>query len=873
VSLRIPSHQQIAEQIEGVLQRSPEARLIGIRSPGRRPWPESIERGGKRFRVVWSDSALELRDQLSRDAEGDRLVVLTSLPDQALGADLLARFPRARLLQPDSWQMVRGAFQARDIDPRLGGEEWLADLLVEHAPAEGYPPVPGGVLDADTAWRHLLARAIGFEAPRPDVESLLAWTLDEAGIDRFLALPDDVRSHITKHLVDVGGGSTALVVGAIGAGHGPTAVSLGLVMDVVLADKQEPELRDAAVRLEPVFGCRIDREMGLRFADAAKRIVGRVDRPTAESCQSRAGEWLERLHIEAFARLSDYVSIGFDQRLMDAAEGLSSTIQGSAPLSTAEAAVAAVLRHEQARLDVKRAERARMALRLARWLASAESSTTGWTDAATSYAREGAFVDLARGILFDGDPRADVAAVYGTITTRATERRERENEAFARMLQSWNGRLASESAVVPVEHFLDQVLAPVARLSSVLLIVFDGLSCAVYRQLYNDLTREGWIELIPEGRGEPPPLIATLPSLTQISRNSLFSGRLARGRASDECNAFAKHAALVACSRAGRPPLLFHKGLLGSAVALAEDVRAAIAEPQQRIVGVVHNVVDAQLDGSDQLDVDWSLEELRFARSLLRGARDAGRVVVLASDHGHILDHGTTYYPAEGGARWRRADGEVRPFECTFEGERVLTPDGSRRVVVPWSESVRYSSKSRGYHGGATLQELVAPLAVMSIGTALPGWCEAPPVQPIWWEQSIPTQIPMLKTKRRPAKRSNGHPELFEQPPQIVARSWIERLIASSTYRAQKQLAGRVAPRDEEIMRLLKALDERGGRLSQTALAQALRQPVVRISGLVSAAARVLNVDQSRILHFDRASQTVTLDKSLLERQFELGKV
>jgi hypothetical protein len=72
---------------------------------------------------------------------------------------------------------------------------------------------------------------------------------------------------------------------------------------------------------------------------------------------------------------------------------------------------------------------------------------------------------------------------------------------------------------------------------------------------------------------------------------------------------------------------------------------------------------------------------------------------------------------------------------------------------------------------------------------------------------------------------------------------------------------------------LLQALDKRGGRLSQTALAQALRQPVVRMGGLVSAAARVLNVDQSRVLHLDRVSQTITLEKSLLERQFELGKV
>ena len=125
MSIRVPSPKQIAEQVDGVLQRSPEARLIGIRSPARRAWPEIIDRGGQRFRLLWSESGLDLRDRLAGlDGEEDRLVVLTSLSDEALGTDLLARFEKARLLQPNSWEMLRAAFQARDVDPRLGDEEW-----------------------------------------------------------------------------------------------------------------------------------------------------------------------------------------------------------------------------------------------------------------------------------------------------------------------------------------------------------------------------------------------------------------------------------------------------------------------------------------------------------------------------------------------------------------------------------------------------------------------------------------------------------------------------------------------------------------------------------------------------------------------------
>jgi hypothetical protein len=134
-------------------------------------------------------------------------------------------------------------------------------------------------------------------------------------------------------------------------------------------------------------------------------------------------------------------------------------------------------------------------------------------------------------------------------------------------------------------------------------------------------------------------------------------------------------------------------------------------------------------------------------------------------------------------------------------------------------------------------------------------------------------QAPLGEPKRRPAKVSGRQAELFEGLEPVAARTWIDRLFASPTYAAQKRLAGRVAPRDEDVARLLQVLDQRGGRLSETALAQALRQPAIRMSGLVSAAARVLNVDQSRILHLDRVSHTVTLERALLERQFELGKI
>jgi hypothetical protein len=252
------------------------------------------------------------------------------------------------------------------------------------------------------------------------------------------------------------------------------------------------------------------------------------------------------------------------------------------------------------------------------------------------------------------------------------------------------------------------------------------------------LLGEGWIELVPQGRAEPPPVIAALPTVTEVSRASLFSGRLTRGTATSEKVGFAEHPALVQASRANRPPRLFHKAELEDDGALAGELREGIANQAQRVVGVVHNAIDAQLAGSDQLHMRWSLDALRLLRSLLREARDAGRIVVLTGDHGHVVESGTTQRSAPGGDRWRHASSPVAVEEVELHGGRVLAPDNADALVLTWSETIRYSQKRSGYHGGASPQEVVVPLAVLTAGLAPDGWAEAPPVQPPWWEAGEP---------------------------------------------------------------------------------------------------------------------------------------
>jgi len=174
---------------------------------------------------------------------------------------------------------------------------------------------------------------------------------------------------------------------------------------------------------------------------------------------------------------------------------------------------------------------------------------------------------------------------------------------------------------------------------------------------------------------------------------------LRRGQAADEVQGFTTHQRLMDASQPGFPPKLFHKAALegDEDSSLAGDIRQALANRKQRVVGIVINAVDDHLDkGTRSMrsgPCSTSACSNRFwPRPVPRS------LVILLSDHGHILDRQTEYRQATdglvGGARWGRNEGRVR-------GEFAPSSyaDGNR-VVVPWSERLRYGAKKNGYTVG-----------------------------------------------------------------------------------------------------------------------------------------------------------------------------
>ena len=434
---------------------------------------------------------------------------------------------------------------------------------------------------------------------------------------------------------------------------------------------------------------------------------------------------------------------------------------------------------------------------------------------------------------------------------------------------------------MPVEAIIERLVAPLAQQAPVLLLVADGLSYSIFRELCEDLEALGWDEHLA---GPPPTLavgIAALPTITEVSRTSLLSGRLVVGAAPQEKSAFSTHASLVAASRAGTAPIAFHKGDLADSEGLSSVVRDAIASTQQQVVAVVYNAVDDHLSGSNQIHVRWTIDDLRLLGPLLSEARRARRVVIITADHGHVIDAGTVQRGQGDGDRWRLPSGPLDESELLFDGGRVKAAAGNA-VVCAWSEGVRHGAKKNGYHGGVSAQEVVVPLSVFTPhNMPLKGWQVAAAPQPDWWaplESAAPPlapEAPALSRKPpKPKPVAMPQPDLFGGAAPVVAPApgvhWIDAVQASSAYMAQKALAARVAPADADVRALLDALAARGGKLSKAALAQRLGMPAMRISGFVNAAKRVLNVDQAAVLVLDETAGSVELNKELLARQFRV---
>ena len=881
-----PTISQIKAQVAAIRRKVPDAYAIGIHAVGRWTGPSEYRDGEELFRIAQCDSPLALRIALRSDLrDASTTVIVTSLEDRDLDDDIRLRLAKRRLHAIDNWQIVKSLFQAHAIDPRVSRDAWMAEELLRLMPAEGYAPAGGGFLDADRVWSILLRSHCGMATGRPDLVSLLLWVTDQSATTKWRGAPGHVREAAIQWIKQTAGPIAPYILEVVTNHDGADAVAIAVVLDVVFSPEATGKLERGKGKLEERFFNAGFPEAPLRtkWAEAAAEVTRDhlTDRRLRTDVLDRVDAILKEAGALDFAHLSPLSSLGFDQRLRTFASAIQELLSADATASLDHVAAARrkVVEHDRAAAEPRRLARSEMALRLLQWRQAYGSGPSSWrslTEAAQHHEQTGGFVDWARLALRAGDPLRELSAAYSSLLALITTMRDQHAHDFARLLRDWTASGSDLSGIVPVEDILDRVVSRIAKATPVLVIVLDGLSFAVWRELQADLSQYNWSALVPVDDVIPAIGLATVPSVTEASRTTLLTGVLRTGDSGDERHGFESHQSLRASCKSGSPPRLFHKAALTEAgdISLASDVRNAIASPDNRVVGVVVNAIDDHLFKGEQIDVQWTRDQIRVLPSLLHEAAAAHRLVILLSDHGHVLDHGTVGRRVTDGSgeRWRPDDGKQQEGEEVLKGDRLLLAQGNSLIALT-TEGVRYGSKRNGYHGGASPQEMLVPITILgSSNNPLDGWLESPPQSPEWWDLDASARDlapPMIPRPERPA------PELLfadmdrdRVKPNDNVPAWIPALLASTVFKDQKAQAGRTVPSDDDFTELLIALDSRGGRMTAAALARCMSRSVHRLNGLLAVCQRVLNVDGYPVLSRDEASDTIELRPSLAKSQF-----
>ena len=901
----------VRRKVEAWLAENDQQTAIALR--GRPEWTDDpvLTVNNRTVRIVPCPTPLAARAALHDRADTELLVLLTDLTDVDLGDGVLAHVSRCTVRSIDAWDMVRQMFGLETLDPtladkRFGGGSWLAAALTDLAPQEGWPPPAGTVLTRDHALRCLTGQLLGLARDQLDISGLLEWSTHAPAVMDFTRLSADTVAGVTAFLADTAGPAAAAVMAAVRAGHGVDAIALGLVAAALWprsANKSpvDTQIAIARTRLEPLFGgLRLNEAQADALRTAAEAWVDRAahseNRGDAQRALARAETLAADIHATDLMEASELLPTGLVCRLRTLADAIgravdqtavdrtaADTVTPATAVAEAERALAIVEQHRFVEPHIR--DTARMAVRLLRWLSTTDSAPPATLlDAVHRQVRDDAWVDRARLDVFAGSTNPQVTQAYKKLYHAVDARRRAHDEQFAHHLAAAARADSQPGTLLRVEDVLERLVRPILNHGRrVLLVILDGMSTAAATELAESVVRSGaWLELTPAG-GPRTGVLAALPTVTEASRCSLLSGRIAVGRQKEES---------AALQQRFPDSLLLHKAGLraGAGAALDPEVVSAVEDPFVPLVAAVVNTIDDALDRSDPGTIVWSQENINAVRDLLAHAQE--RVVVLVSDHGHVIDRGKdaiTRPSPSSENRWRPAQPAAGDGEIPIAGPRVALGGGT--VVLPWREDIRYGPRKAGYHGGATPAEAVIPLIVLSAGheDAVPGWQGAPVASPTWWREPVTdmatpaTQAPA--TRRKPLPRTDQGPVLFDlnpatvppptgQPPagqSAAHHHLITQLLASEIYTQRN--VGRTRLPNDRVARMLAVLLAGGGRASMETLAADAAVPAHRIAGTVTALRKLLQVEGYAVVELDADGVTVKLDEALLIEQFHLGSL
>lgn len=903
----------IQTQIMAILEEDPQANRVAL------VWPEPLSMLDVRVpikerpvHVVYCPSELAMREALVNHDEAACLVLISKFDEVNLAKDVLARLWKNQPKHISPWRTLQQLVKVKEVDPRLlrNHGRWMATELLQGIDRFKHRITFGEVLDQESAWRALALAFLNYAEPVLDLGSLFKWSLSPTTPEMVKALPKPVRDNLREWLIPALGEFAPVVEHLLLSGQADAIWAVGLACSVMYPPQISSAKSMDAAQLHTGRGRFNERQFtGLNISSAvlarfgseaekaAQGLLQQMEFKAVNAAFGKAEQILASMDFLAAAHISPVLPGSYSLRLAEYAYALERA-QKANDVTIAAAALHALKNHRLATRQSNREQLARadMALRLVAWLINKSDPFGEVSEYIRNYIEHTSFVDWARAKVWSGDVHEELNRVYLRLTERVSAERERQNAAFGQKLEALARGDNLVPTYTPVECALAQVVAPIAEQNPVLLLVLDGMSQAVYRELIEHLNAHSWIEVRATDSANESALIAAFPTVTEVSRCSLLSGALVSGTAADEKKAFAGHPHLKRLASTKFPPTLFHKQELvqpGSG-SLNAEVWNMIAGTEYRILGAVINAIDDQLKSSSQVAVSWNLDTVKLLHQILEAARESGRVVVITSDHGHVLDHDSSYVGAdnESGERYQSGNGRVGEFEVQLSGNRVVTPD--QTAILPWSEKLRYTkSKNMGYHGGGSPQEVIIPLGVYKSAedsSVLLEWTEFPRYFPEWWLLDVPESVGLYattdpsrvtgnKATRQKAAVQEVMGDLFGEPalqPQQKTVSstgqadWVQRLFDSPVYQQMQARAGRTAIQEQELRALLELLDRSNGQVMEAVVIRELAKPQIRLRGFLAGAQKLLNVEGYPILAVDRDSQTIRLNLADLKTQFEL---